>query len=71
MLTDGRFLGISSDGYLHFNAQRRFLKVLPVDFPAPLFDISIITLKQRTITPLAQAFIDCACQITKPLRQPR
>jgi DNA-binding transcriptional LysR family regulator len=51
MLTDGRFLGISSDGYLHFNAQRRFLKVLPVDFPAPLFDISIITLKQRTITP--------------------
>jgi DNA-binding transcriptional LysR family regulator len=71
MLADGRFLGISSDGYLHFNAQRLPLEVLPVDFPAPLFDISIITLKQRTITPLAQVFIDCACQITQPLRQQR
>jgi DNA-binding transcriptional LysR family regulator len=69
MLADGRFLGISSDGYLHFNSQRQLLKVLPVDFPAPLFEISIITLKQRTITPLAQPFIDCARQVAKPLEQ--
>jgi hypothetical protein len=69
MLEDGRFLGISSDGYLYFYAQRQPLKVLPVDLSAPPFEISIVTLKKRTITPLAQLFVDCARQIAKPLEQ--
>jgi DNA-binding transcriptional LysR family regulator len=71
MLEDGRFLGISSDGYLAFNTQRLPLKVLPVDLPAPLFEVAIITLKQRTISPLARLFADCARDIAKPLANRR
>jgi DNA-binding transcriptional LysR family regulator len=69
LLDDGRFLGISSDGYIRFGVQDQPLKVLPVDLAAPPFQISVITLKTRTMAPLAQLFIDHACQITKPLER--
>jgi DNA-binding transcriptional LysR family regulator len=69
ILADGCFLGISSDGYLHFDLQPLPLKVLPVDLPAQPVEISIVLLKNRTITPVAQLFIDCACEVVKPLTQ--
>jgi DNA-binding transcriptional LysR family regulator len=69
MLADGRFLGISSDGPLYFGTDGPRLKVLTVDFPAPFIEISIISLKSRTSTPLAQLFINCACELAKPLAQ--
>jgi hypothetical protein len=33
-------------------------KVLPVKLPIPLAPFSVVTLKNRTLTPLAQLFID-------------
>src|SRR5260370_33319290 len=67
MLADGRFLGISSDGPLYFGTAGAPLKVLTVDFPAPFIEISIITPKNRTRTPLHPLFIDCARELAKPL----
>jgi DNA-binding transcriptional LysR family regulator len=69
MLVDARFLGVSSDGPLYFGTDGPGLKVLTVDFPAPLIEISVIALKSRTGTPLSRLFINCARELAKPLVQ--
>jgi DNA-binding transcriptional LysR family regulator len=71
LLADGRFVGISFDGSLYFDTQTQSLKVLPIEIASPPFAISIITLKNRTISPAARLFADCACSITKPLAKDR
>jgi hypothetical protein len=43
------------------------IKVLPVDLSTTRRQIGIITLKNRTLSPLAQLFIQCARDIAKPL----
>jgi len=42
------------------------LKAVPVDIPILLGPIGIITLKNRTISPVAQLFIDCARKLARP-----
>jgi DNA-binding transcriptional LysR family regulator len=67
LLADGRFIGLSSDGILSFDTLGPPLRVLPIDLPGSGFPIAVLTLKSRTITPAAQLFIDCACEIVAPL----
>jgi DNA-binding transcriptional LysR family regulator len=43
------------------------LKSLPVSVPRHPLPIAIITLKNRTLSPLAQLFIACAREAAKPL----
>jgi DNA-binding transcriptional LysR family regulator len=43
------------------------LKVVSVKFPAIARPIAIVTLKNRTLTPLARIFIDCARIVAAPL----
>jgi DNA-binding transcriptional LysR family regulator len=71
LLADGRFVSISSDGPLHFSPHGPPLKVLPIDFPCPPFEISVIMLRERTANPATKLFIDCARELTKPLARPR
>ena len=49
--------------------QRRWPRV-PVDLPVRS-PVGIITLKNRTISPVAQLFIDCAREVAKPLAKAR
>jgi hypothetical protein len=44
------------------------LKILSVDIPPHKITVDIITIKNRTLSPLAEAFIDCAREIAKPLK---
>jgi DNA-binding transcriptional LysR family regulator len=50
---------------LRFYADRFSLKALPVDFPNPSWPVEIATLKNRTLGPMAQRFIECARHIAK------
>jgi hypothetical protein len=43
------------------------IKVLPVELPTTHRPSVIISLKNRTLSPLAQLFVDCAREIAKPL----
>jgi hypothetical protein len=43
------------------------IKVLPLELPTTRRQIGIITLKNRTISPLAQLFIESARNIAKAL----
>jgi DNA-binding transcriptional LysR family regulator len=67
LIASGPYLAIYPGSVLRFSPQRHALKALPVDLPIPPWPVSIITLKNRTISPVAQIFIECAREVAKPL----
>jgi DNA-binding transcriptional LysR family regulator len=67
LLESGRFVGHFGDRLLHFYAERFALKRLPVELPIEPFSVAIVALKNRTISPVAQLFIDCAREVAAPL----
>jgi DNA-binding transcriptional LysR family regulator len=67
LLETGRFVGHFGDGLLYFFAKRFAVKKLPIELPVQPFAVAIVTLKNRTISPVAQLFIDCAREVARPL----
>jgi DNA-binding transcriptional LysR family regulator len=67
LVSTGRFLAILPASYLKFNGRRFGLKVLPIKLPIPPRRVGVVTLKNRTLSPLASIFIDCARRLSKPL----
>jgi DNA-binding transcriptional LysR family regulator len=63
----GDFITTLPRSVLRLYADRFSLKALPVDFPARPWPVSIITLKNRTLSPIARRFIDCAEDIAKAM----
>jgi DNA-binding transcriptional LysR family regulator len=54
----GDFITILPSSVLRFNPNRFALKVLPVELPVPPWPVVVVTLKNRTLSPLAQLFIE-------------
>jgi len=67
----GRYLTILPEFLLQFPSQHPFIKKLPVELPIASAPIGIITLKNRAPSPVVQRFIDCACEVAKPLAKRR
>ena len=67
LLPRGHFLGTLPASLLRFGANLPQLKVLPVDLPIPPWPVGVMTLKNRTLTPVVKLFIDCAREVVKPL----
>ena len=67
MLATGRFLSFLPGSMLHFSLQST-LKALPVESPIEPWPVGIVTLKNRTLSPAAQLFLDCARKTSRPLR---
>jgi DNA-binding transcriptional LysR family regulator len=67
LLESGRFIGHFGDRLLHFHEKRFALRKLPIELPLPPFAVAIVTLKNRTISPVAQLFIDCAREVAQSL----
>jgi DNA-binding transcriptional LysR family regulator len=66
LLSTGRFITMLPRSMLRFG-KHVSLKLLPVESPAGSYPVGIITLKNRTLSPLAQLFITCAREVAKPL----
>jgi DNA-binding transcriptional LysR family regulator len=66
LLATGRFLTMLPLSMLRFGKHLP-LKLLSVDLPRIPYPTAIITLKNRTLSPLAQLFIACARETAKPL----
>ncbi len=66
-LETGRFLTIFPASALKFSAPHPTLKVLPVDLPFPSLPVGIVTLKDRTLSPIARLFAEHAREMAKPL----
>jgi hypothetical protein len=67
LIESGRFVGHFGDGLLRFYTDRFAVKSLPIELRIPPFSVAIVTLKNRTISPVAELFIDCAHEIAAPL----
>jgi DNA-binding transcriptional LysR family regulator len=63
----GRFLAVVPTGILRFPSKHAPIKMLPVELPTTQRQIGIITLKNRTLSPLAQLFIASAREVAKSL----
>ena len=70
LVAQGHFLSVVSESVLRFGGWERSIKILPIDLAAS-GPVGIITLKNRTLTPTAQLFIDCAREVAKPMAKPR
>jgi DNA-binding transcriptional LysR family regulator len=63
----GRFLSMVYRSALRFAGRGPAVKTLPIDLRTVQRPVEIITLKNRTLTPVTQLFIDCAREVAKPL----
>jgi DNA-binding transcriptional LysR family regulator len=68
LLATGRFVTMLPLSMLRFG-KHLSLKLLPVAALEKTYSIGIIVLKNRTLAPFAQLFIDCALETAKPLRK--
>ena len=62
-LRSGQFIAAMPKSVVHFN----LLKVLPVDFPARPWPVNIVTLRNRTLSPVVFRFIECAREVVKSI----
>src|SRR5262245_41431649 len=67
LLRTGRFLSFLPGSFLRFSGERFGMKALPIELPIPPRPIGVVTLKNRTSSPLATLFIECARRLSKPL----
>jgi DNA-binding transcriptional LysR family regulator len=69
LLASGRHVAVLPGSVLRFSAERFGLRALPIRLPSSRASISIITLKGRTLSPVARVFADCAREVAKPVAQ--
>jgi DNA-binding transcriptional LysR family regulator len=67
----GSFLAVVPASMLRFYTKHASIKLLPVELPMTQRSIGIVTLKNRTLSPLAQLFIKTAREVAKPLQKGR
>ena len=68
LLATGRFITAFPKAAISADAERSSLKILPVNLPARPWPVEIITLKNRTLNPAAQRFIDDVRAFTRSKR---
>ena len=65
LIETGRWLGLVPASTVRFGGKRLGIKVLPIMTLSPPAPVGLLTVKDRTLTPLAERFIDCARKIAK------
>jgi DNA-binding transcriptional LysR family regulator len=67
LVRTGRFLTVLPGSFLRFSGKHLGFRALPIELPIPPRPVGIVTLKNRTLSPLATLFIECARRLSKPL----
>jgi DNA-binding transcriptional LysR family regulator len=65
LIETGRWLGLIPASVMRFGGKRMHIKVLPVKALSPPAPVGFVTVKNRTLTPLAERFIACARKVAK------
>jgi len=55
---------------MRFPPKRRLLRALPIDLPLTARPLALVTLKNRTLNPLAQLFAQHVREAARPLGRP-
>jgi DNA-binding transcriptional LysR family regulator len=71
LVAGGQFLGVLASAYLSFEDSRLPLKILPVDLTMADIPTSVVTLKNRTLSPIAKTFIETLHVMARPLNEGR
>lgn len=71
LLATGRFLAVLSGSTLRLSGKRLGLKPVPVDLSVQGGPVGIVTLRNRTLSPVSQLFIEHAREVAKPLSKER
>jgi DNA-binding transcriptional LysR family regulator len=66
-LANGPAISVFPHSVVRLHATRGALKTLPVDLPIRPWPVAILTLKDRTLSPVAERFIVCAREVVKSL----
>src|SRR4029077_12664542 len=66
-LADGQFITAMPRSVAYFKS----LKVLPVDLPVRPWPVNIVTLKNRTLSPVVERFIECTREVTRQMGERR
>jgi DNA-binding transcriptional LysR family regulator len=64
-------IGVFPGSVLRVYGERFSLKRLPVDLPVRPWPVTIVTLKNRTLSPLVERFVECAREVAKSFSGPR
>jgi LysR family pca operon transcriptional activator len=67
MLATGDFLAVLPGSMLRLSGKRLGMTALSVDLRIPAGPVGIVTLKNRSLSPVAQLFIKHAREVAKPL----
>jgi DNA-binding transcriptional LysR family regulator len=67
LLANGRYLTVFADSVMRLNAQRYSLITLPVELPVQPWPVVIVSLKNRTLSPVVERFIACAHDVAKSI----
>jgi DNA-binding transcriptional LysR family regulator len=69
LATRGEFITVVPNSLLCRGDSRPALKRLPVDVPAQPWLLTMMTLKNRTLSPVVERFIECAREVAKSFSQ--
>ena len=69
LLMTGRFLSMVPRIVMQFPPKSRLLRTLPIDLPSTARPLALVTLKNRTLSPIAQLFCDCMREAAKRLKR--
>ena len=70
LLATGRFLSVLPDSVLRYNAKQWPLKALPIDLGVKPRSVAIVTLKNRTLSPVVQLFAEHVRAVAKTMSAP-
>jgi DNA-binding transcriptional LysR family regulator len=65
----GKFITATSGLTLHFNGRQQGVKALPIDLPLWPWPVAVVTLKNRTLSPLVNVFVEHVRTFFGELRQ--
>jgi DNA-binding transcriptional LysR family regulator len=71
LLATGRFLSMVPRVVLQFPTKNPVLRALPIDLQTTFRPLALVTLKNRTLNPVAQLFTESAREVAKPLAKSR
>ena len=67
LIASGRFVGLVPRSVARSSVGQSELNILALKIPVHRIAVDVITIKNRTLSPLAKLFIDCARKVAKPL----
>jgi DNA-binding transcriptional LysR family regulator len=67
LLATGRYLSVLPESMLRFGPKPLTVKMLPIPLRASVMPYEILTLRNRTLSPAVQLFVECAHEVAKPL----